>query len=290
VGDALLVFPALAALRRSYPHHRLVLVGNPGVNPLAVSSGLADETVAIDDARVARLFMASGTAPPFGALDVAVAYCADPTGDVAANLAAWGAKRVVVAAGRPPDGSGLHAARHVWMQVAPMCRSAALELPTLRLSDSATARADALALPTTTFACIHLGSGSSSKNWPIESILALADLFEQRRGLRVVATAGPADAERLDHFHRARPATYTVSDVPLNVIAAVYRRASLYVGMDTGPTHLAAMLGVPTVAMFGPTDPAAWGPLGPRVAVVRQEPIETLAVERVWEAALTILG
>ena len=54
-----------------------------------------------------------------------------------------------------------------------------------------------------------------------------------------------------------------------------------FVGHDSGPTHLAAMLGLPTLALFGPTDPAAWSPLGPRVTVLRHEPLEELPVEDV---------
>ncbi len=65
---------------------------------------------------------------------------------------------------------------------------------------------------------------------------------------------------------------------------AVLSECALYVGNDSGITHLAAGLGVPTVAVFGPTDPAVWRPLGPRVRVVRGRPWPT--VEEVRGAAL----
>lgn len=292
MGDALLAFPALASLRRSFPDHRLLLVGHPGVNPLAVSSGLADEVIDFDDARVARLFIPAEVAhtPPFGTIDIAVAYCADADGVVASNLAAWGARRVVVARGRPPDGSAIHAAHHTWSAIVPLCGGATLEVPTVRVPSEADVLADALDLPRIAFACIHLGSGSAAKNWPIESIAELASRIDQHLGLGLVATAGPAETERLQLFRRACPGARLVDEVALTVLAAVYRRAQLYVGMDTGPTHLAALLGVPTVAIFGPTDPATWRPLGPRVAVIRQQPIESLSSEDVWAAMQSIGG
>jgi len=58
-------------------------------------------------------------------------------------------------------------------------------------------------------------------------------------------------------------------DLPLPLLAAILSRCRLYVGNDSGVTHLAAAVGVPTVAIFGPTDPDVWAPRGPGVRVVR---------------------
>ena len=65
-----------------------------------------------------------------------------------------------------------------------------------------------------------------------------------------------------------------------------------FVGCDTGPTHLAAQLGVPTIALFGPTDPAVWAPVGPRVRVIAPERscgMEWLDAEPVAKAAREML-
>jgi ADP-heptose:LPS heptosyltransferase len=68
--------------------------------------------------------------------------------------------------------------------------------------------------------------------------------------------------------------------------------ASLYVGNDSGITHLAAAAGAPVVALFGPTDPAVWAPRGPRVRVVATgrpgEPMERIPLDRVFEAATAL--
>jgi heptosyltransferase III len=59
--------------------------------------------------------------------------------------------------------------------------------------------------------------------------------------------------------------------LPLRTLAATLARASVYVGNDSGVTHLAAAAGTPAVAIFGPTDPAQWSPLGRAVRVLRAD-------------------
>jgi len=75
-------------------------------------------------------------------------------------------------------------------------------------------------------------------------------------------------------------------------VAGLLRRAALYVGNDSGITHMAAAVGVPVVALFGPTDPARWAPQGGRVEVLAQEtsPQEVLeALGRLQEDSSIIL-
>ena len=64
--------------------------------------------------------------------------------------------------------------------------------------------------------------------------------------------------------------------------------ASAFVGNDSGPGHLAAFLGLPTVSLFGPTDPARWKPLGPRVTVLRREPMADLTAAEVAAAVALV--
>ena len=61
--------------------------------------------------------------------------------------------------------------------------------------------------------------------------------------------------------------------------------AGVFVGNDSGPGHLAGILGLPTVSLFGPTAPSRWKPLGPRVTVIRKQPLEALGVDDVFAAA-----
>jgi len=129
------------------------------------------------------------------------------------------------------------------------------------------------------YAVIHPFAGSARKRWPLERFRELARLLEKR--LPVRWCAGPEDelagAVRFDDLYE---------------LACWLAGASLYVGNDSGITHLAAAAGAPVVALFGPTDPAVWAPRGPRVRVVATgrpgEPIERIPLDRVFEAATAL--
>ena len=75
-------------------------------------------------------------------------------------------------------------------------------------------------------------------------------------------------------------------DEPLLHVAHCLQQCSCYIGNDSGITHLAAMLGVPTVALFGPTEPANWRPIGSTVTIIQKHPLQTLPVEPVLTAVL----
>ena len=107
------------------------------------------------------------------------------------------------------------------------------------------------------FAVIHPFSGSPKKNWPLERFRALARELE--RTMPVRWCAGPEDPalERAVHID------------DLYELACWLARARLYVGNDSGITHLAAAVGTPVLALFGPTDPRVWGPRGENVRIGR---------------------
>ena len=108
---------------------------------------------------------------------------------------------------------------------------------------------------------IHPGSGSARKNWQ-----GMAELAERwrARGAGVVAIAGPAEADQPPPLRDA----VLVRDEPLDRVAAALARAARYLGNDSGISHLAGMVGARGLALFGPTDPVAWRPLGAGIRVL----------------------
>jgi heptosyltransferase-3 len=135
--------------------------------------------------------------------------------------------------------------------------------------------------PETGLIVIHLGAGKPEKCWPVERFVELAERLKQG-GRRVRVLLGEAELERwpADAIRRVeqvgdvrRPATFV--DL-LNELAA----ADALVGNDSGPAHLAAIIGVPTVTLFG-TSPDRWRPLGPRVRVIRRAPLESISIDEV---------
>jgi len=109
-------------------------------------------------------------------------------------------------------------------------------------------------------AVIHAAPMFRYKRWTDEGWRALATALGAR-GLTVVATGAPGDRQALDALWVGRPDVERLDGVlSWPELAALIGGASVYVGPDTSVTHLAAASGVPTVALYGPTDPRLWGP------------------------------
>jgi len=133
------------------------------------------------------------------------------------------------------------------------------------------------------FLAIHPGSGSLVKNWPADRFAALARSVSRDRPWLLVE--GPAEAETAGVL-RAAPGVVIAATLPPRVLGAVLATAGLYVGNDSGVSHLAAAWGARTLALFGPTDPAVWSPVGPSVEVIRSSDnsIESISLEEVLSA------
>jgi hypothetical protein len=153
-----------------------------------------------------------------------------------------------------------------------------------RDSSPALLRRPAVAISGTPTALLHPGSGSATKNWPPERFAALAALLLDR-GWSVHLLRGPADTDAVRAVQRLLGSDQAAIEGPADVpaLASVLASADLYVGNDSGVSHLSARLAVPTVAIFGPTDPAIWAPRGPRSAVVSGDG-SWPKIEEVWEA------
>ncbi len=109
---------------------------------------------------------------------------------------------------------------------------------------------------------VHPGSGGR-KNWPLERFFEIARQLTDRFAARLVFLAGPAEGdemqEKIRQFCRANGIQF-IEHSDLNVIAAIVARADLYIGNDSGISHLAAAAGTPAIVVFGPTDPVVWAP------------------------------
>lgn len=117
--------------------------------------------------------------------------------------------------------------------------------------------------------CLHPGSGSKAKNWPKERYLEVARRVSQRWHIPTRVLLGEAEKDQQDFWEEAEDRGLSLEiGRPLLEVAGILSRCLFYVGNDSGITHLAASLGVPTVSIFGPTDPARYAPLGPRVTIL----------------------
>jgi heptosyltransferase-2 len=272
MGDFIVTLPALQKLRARWPEAHIELVGYPHVAELARAAGLVDRVASLDKAGIAKFFAARPLFTPeqcdyIRSFHFVVSYLHDPEAVVRQNLTAAGARQVLY-------GSPLVTAGHAIEALLKPLETLALyaegeEHPRLRLADERLGwgrdwlAARGLQAPVL---AVHPGSGSPRKNWPIENFIAL--LRGLPRGVAPLLILGEADEALAAPLARAWP------DVPvltgaLVEVAAVLAQCSAYLGNDSGITHLAAALGVPVVALFGPSNPEHWAPRGPCVQVLQ---------------------
>jgi heptosyltransferase-3 len=112
------------------------------------------------------------------------------------------------------------------------------------------------------------GSGNPLKNWPLAHYYEISRALAWEYGLKVVWLAGPGEEAMLHYLEGLARSQGQVllANRPLIRVARILSRCRLYLGNDSGVTHLAAAVGGPEViALFGPTDPRVWAPLGPQV-------------------------
>lgn len=295
IGDTLVTLPALLALRRRFPEAEIQFFGNAAALPLVDASGTVDLSASFDHRQVTnlfsgRVFFCSEYLP---CETGAVAWCGDPDGLLRRGLEARGAKQPVIAPSRPAAGRTVHVARYLLETLAPLGIEAGetLELPAITLPPEAVVEAArelaVLGLAGRPFVAVHPGSGSRAKNWPVHGFVPVMDVLAREHDLPSLILAGPADDEVLAQLSLHSSETPRVlAGRPLTVVAAVLQQARAFLGNDSGLAHLAGQLGVPTLALFGPMDPAVWSPLGPRVQTLRAEPLADLSVETVLATLL----
>jgi len=239
VGDFVLNLPVLRALALQDPGIRFTLVGYPEVLSLARGFIPIEAIQSIESPPWSRLF--TGPVSPLF-FDKAWVWMKDST--FADHLRESGIREVIHANAFPHS---IHAADH-------LLATAGLLAPDL----------PDLWLPGSNRVIIHPGSGSPTKCWP-----RFEELLNQIP--ESVVLTGPCEAQ----FQTNRP---RLEGLTLQSVAEELRSCRVFIGNDSGITHLAAYLGCPTIALFGPTDPRIWGPVGRRVTILRKQPLSATSV------------
>jgi predicted lipopolysaccharide heptosyltransferase III len=121
---------------------------------------------------------------------------------------------------------------------------------------------------------MHPGARIEEKRLPAEKMGAIARWLIDELGVKVVYAGNNDDIEQISEIVKFSGRRGLIAtNLSLGKLAALIGAASLFVGNDSGPTHMASALGIPIVAFFGPSDPAVWGPAGENVRVLRNIPM-----------------
>jgi ADP-heptose:LPS heptosyltransferase len=277
LGDFIVTLPALRWL--TVGGRRVRLVGNRAVAD-ELAADLLVERVSIDEASWAGLFADGLLDPPTPG--AAIVLLRDP--ECAERLMRRGWGPVLWAAPTPIAGSDEHVVDHLLQAVRPAIRDHAVEpaadpaiVPDPR-SVAAAWRLLAAVGIRRPYAVIHPGSGSQRKDWPVSRFAAAATVWHAE-GLKIAIVAGPADERSAGQLKGLLGASAALLPTQrLSVLAAVLAESSAYLGNDSGVSHLAAAVGAPTIAVFGPTRAARWRPRGRRAVAI--EPAERCALCR----------
>ena len=182
----------------------------------------------------------------------------------------------------PKIGQDGHAARQLARPLEEF--SMRLEDPAARIFPSAADLSEAqvllsgLARP---LVAIHPGSGSKSKNWPLERWLQVqAEILRNRKVGHLLVIGGESDFPQLSRMRRAASSRQTVlTNLPLPLLGSVLSRCSLFIGHDSGVSHLAAAAGARCLLIFGPTNPDVWAPANDAVEVLRADDAQISSLE-----------
>jgi N-acetylglucosaminyldiphosphoundecaprenol N-acetyl-beta-D-mannosaminyltransferase len=270
IGDLILTTPALDVLREAHPSAHIALLTSPHAAPIVDGTGLVDAVYTLPrhakPPAMLRLFWRL-RAEKFDAV-IFFHHLSTRAGawKYAALAHLSGApRRIGLDNGRggfltdrvADDGFEIHHADH-WLRLVEKLGAD----PSPRPCRVASEPFD-LGIADQPYLVVHPGSGgySLARRWDVEKLAAAADRLAEQHGLRVVVVGSKNDDGPALRAALRTPAPINlVGETSLPQLADVLAYAALYLGSDSGVSHLAGAVGAPSVVVFGPTNPNAWRP------------------------------
>ena len=287
LGDVVLALPAIQLIRRQFSDHELVLLVREPIGKLLLKFGLVDRVINMEGPDLAQLLSDD---PCFGD-DVGeimdhchhvVAWVTDCDGKLAMNLERLGIEQRWIMSPH----NGLLRSYHQsdrYLETLGFLMHNVFQHEILLSSQCALRPNKPLFLPDDSRKSddpksifIHPSSGSLHKCWPPLKMATLIQQLIQGKKGKVILCQGPGDNAIISELQSClRAVNYKIiKETDLVEISQLLKRIDLYIGFDSGVTHLAAALGIPTIAIFGPTDVERWSPKGPHVDVILAEPCQ----------------
>jgi len=295
LGDFILALPVLFALRRAFPETRPVMMGYPRILQLAEKRFYAEEFFSIDQKGMATFFVRQGPLDRtlsqfFSTFDLIVVFGKDGEGTLIGNLKRVCQGRIFHINPLPNWDEGVHLSDHLLKQLTRYGIPFSEMYPRLHLREldrewgkdfwmgrglSPEERSKVIIL--------HPGSGSKKKIWPLRHFLDLFRHLQTQLKGKFLIVLGPAEGPEVQRAFEEMTSPHLILARGLSLVqlASVMEGCRLFIGNDSGISHMAVALGLPTIAIFGPTDPRVWSPRGEKVEVVRRGiPCSPCAEER----------
>jgi heptosyltransferase III len=295
LGDLLVALPAMACLRRAMPGRRFALLCRGAYGGLFVDGGIADEVIPLESREASSLFGEAGASPKSRARDFSLAVGwmqKPPPSTIGDSLRSLGIPAVLFSPPDPPSAEPL--SRRFFADTLAAFPGPGRKIPDfddcsrLRSERGGMTAARALLgqeMPRNgRFSVIHPGSGGAAKLWPFENFLEIArrlreagipGAFATGEAEECLAIAGRLERETLP------PGWTWMRHPPLLGLAGLLSEGPLYLGNDSGITHLAAACGARVTALFLEKNIPAWEPFG-KSRVLVANALSHLDTEFVW--------
>ena len=267
----------------------LEILGYPTIANLAVAAGLAEATRSIESPVFAPFFTSDASLPTeparyFGQFDLIVSYLHDPDQTFVHRLASVTQALILTGPHRPSETAAIHAVQSLMRPLEELGVCDIAPEPELRFSAPAPCQRE---FANARWIAIHPGSGSPRKNWPESSWAELLKELLEKTSDNLLLVGGEAEEGRLKRLAQTLPANRVrlADNIPLTELAQQLRCGSLFVGHDSGITHLAAALGLPVVALWGESNAQVWHPASQKAVLLRHPSgLDFLAVSTVAQA------
>lgn len=280
IGDFVHTLPVIYALRKKYSKAHIEIMGYLSIAELAKGKAYADATCSFDRNDMAHFFRkyhdgsTSEELPPslleyFGRFDLIMSFLNGKDNAFIENLRKIKGPQIICHNSFPSENENVHIIDHLIKSLGPLGIDNIDRLPKIFVNDNDMDYARLFFEKNNVndgnmLAAVHPGSGSKKKCWPIDKFAEIVQWLKLEFSANILIISGPADKDNvnslLNTVHRYNPVV--VEDLPLMKLTSILENCDLFVGNDSGVTHISAAVQTPTVAIFGPTDLNTWKPLG----------------------------
>jgi ADP-heptose:LPS heptosyltransferase len=267
IGDFILTLPVFQALKASFPQATLACLSPVGRGEIAQMAGLADEIRNVDDRCWTSFFVRDGqfdgaACEWLSSFDCIISFLYDPEEIWKNNVARVADAFYLSGCHRPVDEVREPASVILLRALEPIGIFKADTVPRIHLSlpklDSCTI-------------ALHPGSGSESKNWPVENWCELISLLLRQGNVELIIVGGEAETKKTRYLGNKflDSKLRVLLNEPLTNVARELAACQIFVGHDSGITHLAAALGLPCAVLWAQTNEEVWRPVGKRVQILK---------------------
>ena len=281
LGDLFLALPAFLSLRASRSPCLITVIAGASFLSFLEHHHVADSTISVDSQALTALCAAELDSDTrwgafYAGFDIVIAWMEDSGGMMESSLRALGVPHIFMQSPRGAERLMMPVSEWYLSSVEQFCDNGTLNLPLVRpteqeleMGDMTLHEANVIPTRNRVFA-IHPGSGSVIKNWNLQRFIDVLLHMNDMPGISPVILCGPADEAVVCLLMASTrigdcAGLPVLKDLSLLQLVGVLGHCETYIGNDSGVTHLSAGIGIPTMAMFGPTDPLLWAPRGAHV-------------------------